>query len=438
MANIKLYDYPSKQAEKKVETISNRGFAIKQEDMNYVAEILGNVRENGDKALIEYVNRFDSPGLDIESIKVSKSEIEESFRKVDKSFLRSLEIATSQIESFHRLQLKQSWINSDRPGTLLGQLANPVDRAGIYVPGGKGGKTPLVSSVLMGVVPAKIAGAGHISLATPPKKNGSVSPYILAAAEKTGADAIYKIGGAWAIAALAYGTGTVEKVDVIAGPGNIFVTLAKKIVSGSVGIDMIAGPSEILVIADNSGNPAYIAADMLSQAEHDALSSAIFITDSKRMAEEVSKQIDLQLQKILRKEIAKKALSKYGAAMIVKDIPTAIELANRIAPEHLELHIRDPFSMIGAIRNAGAVFIGENAPEPVGDYIAGPNHVLPTAGAARFASALSVDHFIKKTSLIYYTREAFRKEAENIIRLAEIEGLDAHVNSVKIRMAASL
>jgi len=435
MPRIKIYDHPSKKANERVEAISNRGLNIKKKDLDYVTGILEDVRKNKDAALMNYVNRFDSPTLTIDSIQASEAEIDEAFKQVDDAFLHSLDTAISQIKGFHRLQSEKSWIDSDRPGTLTGQLVNPVERAGVYAPGGKQGKTPLVSSVLMGVIPAKIAGVDHISVATPPKADGSVSPHLLVAAKKTGADAIYKIGSAWAIAALAYGTETVNRVDVITGPGNIFVTLAKKIVSGSVGIDMIAGPSEVLVIADHFANPAFIAADMLSQAEHDPLSSALLITDSREIAHATADQIDIQLASLARKQIAEKSLETYGAAMIVKDIPAAIALSNKIAPEHLELHIKNPFDVIGQIRNAGAVFMGEHTPEPVGDYIAGPNHVLPTAGAARFSSALSVGHFIKKTSLIYYSRDAFKKEAPDIIRLADVEGLGAHVNSVKIRLA---
>jgi histidinol dehydrogenase len=316
-------------------------------------------------------------------------------------------------------------------------MVNPVDAAGIYVPGGKGGETPLVSSVLMGVIPAKIAGVNHIAMVTPPTKNGSVNPHLLVAAKKIGVDAVYKVGSAWAIAALAYGTETIPKVDVIVGPGNIYVTIAKKIVSGTVGIDMIAGPSEILIIADDTAIPEFTAADLLSQAEHDALASAILVTDSMDTAKSVALAVNEQLKNLSRKEIAEQSLSSFGAIMVVSDLDVAIELSNQIAPEHLELQIRDPLTRAGQIRNAGAVFLGNYTPEPMGDYVAGPNHVLPTAGTARFSSALSVDTFVKKTSLIRYSRAAFEREAEDVIRLAEIEGLGAHANSVKIRLKRS-
>lgn len=431
---MKIFNYPSKSAEKKLLSIINRSIDFKKKDVLYVTQIIEDVRKNGDKALVKYSNLFDSPGLTAESIKVSKKEIDSAAKKVDRSFVRSLNRAAKQIESFHKLQLDKSWINTDRPGTVLGQLVNQVDAAGVYVPGAKGGKTPLVSSVLMGVIPAKIAGVRRIIMVTPSKKDSSIDPHLLVAAKKAGVDEIYKVGSAWAIAALAYGTETIEKVDVLVGPGNIYVALAKKIVSGTAGIDMIAGPSEILIIADNTANPEFVAADLLSQAEHDILASSILVTDSMETAKAAARAVEEQLKHLSRKNIAEKALAEYGAIMVVPDIAAAINLANRIAPEHLELQIKKPFEYIGRIRNAGAVFLGNYTPEPVGDYIAGPNHVLPTAGTARFASALSVDHFIKKTSLIHYSKAAFKKEAADIIRLAEIEGLDAHANSVKVRL----
>ena len=434
---MKIYNYPSKSAEKRIVSIADRGLGFKKKDILSVTRILEDVRKNRDKALIKYTNRFDSPGLTIESMKVTPKEIDNAAKKVDRSFVRALNRAVRQIEAFHKQQLTTSWINTKRPGTLLGQMVNPVDSAGVYVPGGMGGKTPLVSSILMGVIPAKVAGVKHIAMVTPPTKNGKINPHLLTAAKKVGVDAVYKVGSAWAIAALAYGTETIQKVDVIVGPGNIYVTIAKKLVAGTVGIDMIAGPSEIMVIADSTANPAFVAADLLSQAEHDILSSAILVTNSKDMAKAVALCVDEQLAVLTRKEIAGKSIARFGAIIIVPDIDTALELSNRIAPEHLELQIKDPFAYIGQIRNAGAVFLGDYTPEPVGDYMAGPNHVLPTAGTARFSSALSVDNFVKKTSLIQYSRQAFEREAGDIIHLAEIEGLDAHVNAVKIRLTVS-
>ncbi len=431
---MKIYKYPSKSAEKKITSIVKRGLGFKKKDVLAVTRILEDVRKNGDKALIKYANQFDSPGLTLESIQATSQEINNAAKNVDRSFVRALNRAAGQIESFHKQQLSKSWDYTERPGTLLGQLVNPVDVAGVYVPGGMGGKTPLVSSVLMGVIPARIAGVKNVAMMTPPTRDGTVNPYLLAAAKRVEVDAVYKVGSAWAIAALAYGTETIPKVDVIVGPGNIYVTLAKKIVAGTVGIDMLAGPSEILVIADNTARPDFIAADLLSQAEHDTLASAILVTDSKATAKAVAAAVDEQLENLARKEVARESLARFGAIMIVPDLDAAIELSNRIAPEHLELQVKDPLAYLGRIRNAGAVFMGSFTPEPVGDYIAGPNHVLPTAGTARFSSALSVDNFIKKTSLIQYSKAALKREAEDIIRLAEIEGLGAHANSVKIRL----
>jgi histidinol dehydrogenase len=431
---MRIYQYPSRPAEQRVARIVNRGLAFQKKDIAAVTRICESVRKRGDQALISYTKRFDSARMSVKSMRVSKTEFADAAKKVDRSFTRALNRAALNIKSFHRQQLRRSWMQTDRPGTLLGQLINPVDAVGVYVPGARGGKTPLVSSVLMGVIPAKVAGVKQIAIVTPPTKGGGVSQHLLVAAEKAGADAVYKAGSAWAIAALAYGTLTIPKVDVIVGPGNIYVTLAKKILAGIVGIDMIAGPSEILVIADEGANPKFIAADLLSQAEHDVLSSAVLITDSQKLAAAAAKEVKGQLSNLARVDIAKESLAKYGAIIVVKNMGAAIELANRIAPEHLELHINDPFEVVGKIRNAGAIFVGEYTPEPVGDYMAGPNHVLPTAGTARFASALSVDNFIKKTSLIQYTQKAFKREAPDIIRLAEIEGLGAHAGSIKVRL----
>jgi histidinol dehydrogenase len=431
---MKIYQYPSRQAKQRVNRIVNRGLAFDKKDMAAVSRICENVRRRGDQAVISYTRRFDSARMTIKSMRVSKKEYANAAQKVDRSFKRALNRAAANIKRFHEQQVRRSWMQTDRPGTLLGQLIHPVDAAGIYVPGARGGQTPLVSSVLMGVIPAKVAGVKQIAMVTPPTKGGGVSPHLLVAAKKAGVDAVYKAGSAWAIAALAYGTETIPKVDVIVGPGNIYVTLAKKILAGTVGIDMIAGPSEILIIADESARADFIAADLLSQAEHDVLSSALLITDSKKLAQAVVKEIKGRLADLPRAEIAGESLAKYGAVIVVRDIGVAIEMANRIAPEHLELQTRDPFEVVGKIRNAGAVFLGGYTPEPVGDYIAGPNHVLPTAGTARFASALSVDNFIKKTSLIQYTKKAFEREAPDIIRLAEIEGLGAHAGSIKVRL----
>ena len=431
---MKIYHYPSKAADKKVSTIVNRGQNFRKKDYQTVARILEDVRLNGDKAVIKYANRFDAPRLTVKSMKVSARELAAGAKKVDRGFTRAMNRAVSQIEAFHRQQVQRSWMLTQRPGTMLGQLVNPVNAAGIYVPGARGGKTPLISTVLMTALPAKIAGVEKLVMVTPSTRAGGVNPHLLAAAKKVGIEDIYKVGSAWAIAALAYGTATIPRVDVIAGPGNIYVTLAKKIVAGTVGIDMIAGPSEVLVIADETACPAYLAADLLSQAEHDGLSSAILVTDSRQIAAAVVAEIDKQLDTLSRKDIAGESIKKYGAVLVVDDLDKAVDLANRIAPEHLELQIKEPFEYLGQIRNAGAVFLGHYTPEAMGDYVAGPNHVLPTAGTARFASALSVDHFIKKTSIVHYSQGAFKKEAGDVMRLAELEGLDAHVRSIKIRL----
>ncbi|GBC61043.1 histidinol dehydrogenase [Desulfonema ishimotonii] len=431
---MKIYTYPSEAAETRVKAVVKRDIAFDDAMVASVKQILEDVRARGDAALIDYANRFDSPDLTVDELRVTPAEFEAAAGAVDADFMGSLNRATEHIEGFHRQQLRKSWIDTARPGTLLGQMFNPVGAAGVYVPGGQGGNTPLVSSVLMGVIPARIAGVEKICMVTPPTRDGSVNPHMLVAAERVGVDAVYKVGSAWAIAALTYGTETVPGCDVIVGPGNIYVTIAKKIVSGTVGIDMIAGPSEVLVIADDDANPEYTAADLLSQAEHDVLASAILVTDSQKTAEAVQAAVAEQVKQLHRRDIAEKSLADYGAIMVVPDIDAAIDLANKMAPEHLELHIREPFDHLGKIRNAGAVFVGDYTPEPVGDYIAGPNHVLPTAGTARFSSALSVDNFIKKTSIIHYSEAAFRDEAEDIMRLADIEGLGAHANSVRIRL----
>ncbi len=431
---MKIYNYPSKSAQEKVTAIANRSLSFRKKDYQTVASILEDVRRNGDAAVIKYAKRFDAPRLTIKKMKVAPKELAAASKKVDRSFVRALNRAAVQIEAFHRHQVQNAWINTERPGIVLGQMISPVDAAGVYVPGAKGGKTPLVSTVLMTAIPAKIAGVGKIVMVTPSTKSGSVDPHLLVAAKKVGIDEIYKVGSAWAIGALAYGTASIPRVDVIVGPGNIYVTLAKKMVAGTVGIDMIAGPSEVLVIADETANAAFAAADLLSQAEHDVLSSAILVTPCQETAAAVAAEVDRQLSTLARREIAAESLAKYGAIFTAPNMAAAIELANRIAPEHLELQVNDPFEIVGQIRNAGAVFLGHYTPEPMGDYIAGPNHVLPTAGTARFSSALSVDHFIKKTSIIHYSKTAFKREAGDVIRLAEIEGLDAHARSIKLRL----
>lgn len=431
---IKVHQYPSDAAVQQLDRIVQRGLAYSPEELTTVQRILDDVQKKGDTALIDYTRQFDAPDMEIGQIEVHESEIDQALRSVDPDFRAALDRAADQIAAFHQKQLPRSWVDTSRSGTFLGQMVHPVKAAGVYVPGGQEGRTPLVSSVLMGAIPAKIAGVDQVVMVTPPTRDGQVSPYLLCAAKKAGVDKVYKVGSAWAVAALAYGTATIPKVDVIVGPGNIYVTLAKKLVAGMVQIDMIAGPSEVLVIADADANPEYIAADLLSQAEHDPRASAILVTDSQPIATAVQSALQQQVEQLPRSEIAAKSLKSYGALLVVPSLDEAIDLANRIAPEHLELQLQNPFDYIGRIRNAGAVFLGKYTPEPVGDYVAGPNHVLPTAGTARFSSALSVNHFLKNTSILHYSDDAFRKEAKDIMCLARIEGLEAHARSVEVRL----
>ncbi|MBU4131691.1 MAG: histidinol dehydrogenase [Proteobacteria bacterium] len=430
---MKIFQYPSEPAEKRVKQTIERGLGFSPADYANVQTYIDDVRERGDSALVDYTNKFDSKAVTLSSLKVTQEEFDEAMASIDPDFLKSLDRSVAQLTEFHLKQKQNSWIDTPRKGVMVGQLVKPVEAAGVYAPGAKGGKTPLVSSVLMGGIPAKVAGVESITLMTPPMENGRINPHILAAAQRVGISSVFKAGSAWAIAALAYGTAQVPRVDVIVGPGNIYVTLAKKIVSGTVGIDMIAGPSEILIIADHTANPEFIAADLLSQAEHDVMASSILVTDSEDLAHKTILALEKQLKNLSRQDIARVSIENFGAIMLVPDIETGITLSNRLAPEHLELVVKDPFDYIDRIRNAGALFIGSYTPEPMGDYIAGPNHVLPTAGTARFSSALSVEHFTKKTSLIHYSKTAFQKEADDVIRLAMTEGLDAHANSVKIR-----
>ena len=432
---LKIFGYPSPAAEKALARIASRGLAFTKKEHAAVSRILDDVKARGDEAVVDYTRRFDAPGYSVKDMKAGARELAAAKASADRTFLRALNRAASQIEAFHRRQLRTGFISLERPGTMLGQLVHPVERVGVYVPGGQGGKTPLVSSVLMGAIPARVAGVPKIVMATPPTADGRINPHLLVAARKAGVSEVYKVGGAWAIGALAFGTATIPKVDVIVGPGNLYVTLAKKIVAGTVGIDIIAGPSEVLVAADDSADPEFIAADLLAQAEHDSRASAVLVTTSPELAAGVRDEVLRQLPQLGRAEIARRSIERFGAIFVVKDVSTAIDLSNRVAPEHLELHLRDAFAHLGRIRHAGAVFIGEHTPEPVGDYVAGPNHVLPTAGTARFASALSVDHFLKRTSVIHYSAAALRREAADIMRLAEVEGLGAHANTIRVRLS---
>ena len=395
-----------------------------------VNEIIENVKQNGDNALFEYTLKFDKFTLNEENIVVTRDEIEEAYNSMDEKLVEVIRHSAANIRSFHEKQLRNSWFTSREDGTILGMKITPIEKAGVYVPGGK---AAYPSSVLMNVVPAKVAGVNKIIMTTPPGANGKVNPGTLVAADIAGVDVIYKVGGAQAIAAMAFGTESIPKVDKITGPGNIFVALAKKAVYGYVSIDSIAGPSEILVLADETANPRYVAADLLSQAEHDELASAILITTSEELAQKVSEQIDIFTAELSRSAIIQKSLDNYGYILLAEDMNQAIETANEIASEHLEILTRNPFDIMTKIRNAGAIFLGEYASEPLGDYFAGPNHILPTNGTAKFFSPVNVDDFIKKSSIISYSREALEEIHKEIELFAESEGLTAHANSIKVR-----
>jgi histidinol dehydrogenase len=431
---LKILDHPSPAAEKALGRIAGRGLAYSRTEYAAVNRILEDVRRRGDRALVDYTRRYDCPGFAATDLRVGTAERAAARRRVGRGFLQALDRAARQIESFHRRQLRTGFMSLERPGTLLGQMVNPVERAGVYVPGGTGGRTPLVSSVLMGAIPARVAGVGHVVMVTPPTAEGRVAPELLVAAQTAGVDEVYKAGSAWGIGALAFGTATVPRVDVIVGPGNLYVALAKKIVAGTVGVDIVAGPSEVLVIADDAAAPELVAADLLAQAEHDPTASAVLATPARELAQRVRVEVERQRRELPRAKIAGASIDRFGAAFVVADLDAALALANRLAPEHLELHVREPFALLGGVRNAGAVFLGEYTPEAIGDYVAGPNHVLPTAGTARFASALSVDHFLKRTSVIHYSQAAFRREARDVLNLAQVEGLDAHARSVSLRL----
>ena len=393
-----------------------------------VAEILEDVKGNGDAAVEKYTLKFD--GNVPEHLEISKEEILSLTEQCDLEFLDALRRAAENIKDFHRRQKRQSWLETKPNGVIMGQRVRGLHRVGIYVPGGT---AAYPSSVLMNAIPAKIAGVEEIIMTTPPGKDGRPNPDIMAAAMIAGVDRVFLAGGAQAVAALAYGTATIPKVDKIVGPGNIYVATAKKHLYGVVDIDMIAGPSEILILADHTANPRFLAADLMSQAEHDLLASAILLTDSEKLAQEVMEELGRQSQNLSRKEIIESSLDHYGAILVCGSLQEAVEFANELAPEHLEVCCENPMEYIGKLDNAGSVFLGNYSPEPLGDYYAGPNHVLPTSGTARFFSPLSVDSFVKKSSFIYYTKEALQEAKEDIVKLAETEGLTAHANSIKVR-----
>lgn len=396
-----------------------------------VAEILLAVRVGGDEAVCAFTARFGGPELRPDQLRVTGEEIESAYGLVEKDYLRSLRLAVKNITAYHQKQLANSWFKTDENGAILGQLVRPLRRVGIYVPGGK---ASYPSSVLMNAIPARVAGVREIAMVSPPAAGGSLNPYTLVAAAEVGLSEIYKAGGAQSVAALAYGTEFIPKVDKITGPGNIYVTLAKKQVYGQVDIDMLAGPSEVLIIADETADPAFIAADLLAQSEHDEMASAMLLTPCRELAGKVQEQVARQAAQLDRYEIIKRSLADYGAIVITDDIEQAFDLANQVAPEHLELMLAEPFRWLFKVENAGAVFLGHYSPEPVGDYLAGPNHILPTGGTARFYSPLGVDAFIKRTSLIAYNSSALEQVGADVIELAGVEGLSAHANAVRIRL----
>ncbi len=395
-----------------------------------VGEIIATVKQKGDRALLDYTEKFDRQVLSPEQLRVSGSELDAAYQQISQDLLHAIQLACQKIEAFHRQRIPRSWVQFEEDEVVLGKRYTPVDRAGLYVPGGRGAYP---STVLMNAIPAKVAQVPRIVMVTPPGEDLKINPAVLVAAQEAGVEEIYRVGGAQAIAALAYGTETIPKVDVITGPGNIYVTLAKKMVYGKVGIDSLAGPSEVLIIADGEANPVYIAADLLAQAEHDPMAAAILLTTSSTLAQQVQQEVIKQLENHLRRVMTEKAIAHYGLIVVVDSLETAAELSNLFAPEHLELEVADPWALLEYIRHAGAIFLGSSTPEAVGDYLAGPNHTLPTSGAARYASALGVETFMKHSSIIQYSPTALKKMSSTIQILAQAEGLSSHADSVKFR-----
>lgn len=422
---INCLNYPEdKQAVE--ELLTKNRFDFQDERSQAVESIVNDVRDNGDDAVLKYTERFD--GAKLADLLVSEEEIKEAYSIVEESFIDSLRKSIKNVRAFHQKQLRNNWFDYDNG--MTGQVYNSLARVGAYVPGGR---AAYPSSVVMTVIPAKVAGVDEVVVVSPPDKEGRANPYTLVAANEAGVDEIYKVGGAQAVAALAFGTESIKAVDKIVGPGNIYVTLAKKMVYGLVDIDMLAGPSEVLVLADENANPEYIAADLLSQAEHDPLAVAVLITTSEAIAEKTKIALEEQVKDLSKREIAEESISNNALVVIVDELENGIELVNLFAPEHFELLVQEPFRVLGKIKNAGAIFIGDYSSEPLGDYMAGPNHVLPTGGTARYASPLNTDDFIKKSSIIYYQKEELEQVKDNVVKLAELEGLDAHANAIKIR-----
>lgn len=430
MGIIKIMEKGEPQREEFIKKLTARNVLEDENITVTVSGIIDDVKKNGDTAIIKYTKEFDKVNLSSENLKVHESEIDEAYGVVGKDLKNIIRRAKENIRDFHLKQKENSWIQAEKEGIITGQLVKPLEKAGVYVPGGT---APIISSVLMNVIPAKTAGVSKVFMATPPRKDGKVNPAILVAAREAGVDCIFRIGGAQAIAAFAFGTGSVPKVDKIVGPGNIYVTMAKKLIYGYCDIDMLAGPSEIAIVADDFPDPGFIAADLLSQAEHDVLSSAILLTPSRNLAEKVRDAVENQYLKLERKDIIEKSLSEYGAIIVVENLEEAIKIVNRLAPEHLELCVEEPFSLLASVRNAGAIFLGQYSSEPVGDYYAGPSHVLPTGGTARFFSPLGVNDFLKKSSIISYSKKALYEVKDDIIEFAKAERLDAHANAIRVR-----
>lgn len=426
---MQIIDLNDSTQQKLYEKICNRNSAIPDEVILKVENIIKEVKTSGDRAVIDFTKKFDNVSINTSELLVSEAEIAEAYNKISPKLLETIIRAKKNIQEFHEKQVEKSWFDNEKQGIMTGQLVRPMERVGIYVPGGT---AAYPSSVLMNAIPAKVAGVTEIIMVTPPKSEG-INPAVLVAAKEAGVDKIYKIGGAQAVAALALGTETIPRVDKITGPGNIFVAAAKKLVYGYCDIDAIAGPSEVVIIADESAIAEHVAADLLSQAEHDPMASSILLTPSIELANAVSECISIQMNMLSRKEIMEKSVNDFGAIIITEDLNEAIDVSNKLAPEHLELSVENPFELLGYIKNAGAIFLGHYSPEPLGDYFAGPNHVLPTGGTARFFSPLGVYDFVKKTSLIYYSKDALREVKDDIVSFAEAEGLTAHANSISIR-----
>ncbi|MGI6004760.1 MAG: histidinol dehydrogenase [Christensenellales bacterium] len=425
---IPIFDYKTQPEEVK-ERLLSRSQTADESVQGAVRAVLDAVQKRGDEALLEYTEKFDGVSMAAENLRVSEQEIRQAYEQVDEQLLAVIRRAMDNIRAFHQKQKQNSWMDFDG-NKAMGQMVRPIENVGVYVPGGT---AAYPSSVLMNIIPAKVAGVSRIVMATPPQKDGSLyAPTVVAACE-AGADEIYKVGGAQAIGALAYGTKTIRRVDKITGPGNVYVACAKREVFGVVGIDMIAGPSEVLIIADESADAACVAADLLSQAEHDLLAASVLLTTSKSLAEAVRREVQEQLEKLERRKIAEKSVTAHGAIVLVESLHEAVALSDQIAPEHLELAVEDPFPLLGFVKNAGSIFLGHYSPEPLGDYYAGPNHVLPTSGTARFSSGLTVDDFIKKSSVLYYGRSALEDAREDVVRFAGSEGLTAHANAINLR-----